>query len=81
MHTIRVTTNLGNFTIELDDRAPNTSENFLQYVRDGFYNGTIFHRVIPGFMVQGGGYEPGFSEKDTRPSIQHEGSAELKNLR
>ncbi|MDD2745876.1 MAG: peptidylprolyl isomerase [Candidatus Gracilibacteria bacterium] len=82
MTQVLVTTSLGNFTIELEDiKAPKTTENFLGYVREGFYDGVIFHRVIPKFMIQAGGFEPGMTEKTTRPTINHEGSLELKNLK
>lgn len=73
-------TNHGDIHIELDyDKAPKTAENFAQYVRDGFYNGTIFHRVIDGFMIQGGGFEPGMQEKATRESIENEADNGLSN--
>ena len=66
-------TTLGNFVVELDDvKAPKTTANFLNYVKSGFYNGTIFHRVINGFMVQGGGYDQSMKEKPTRAPIQNE---------
>jgi len=75
---VKFTTSAGDFVIELyPDKAPNTVENFLTYVRDGHYNGLIFHRVINNFMVQGGGYDARYMEKPTRPSIKHEG-AEVK---
>ena len=73
-------TNFGDITIELDfDNAPKTAENFAQYVKDGFYNGTIFHRVIDGFMIQGGGFEPGMSQKETRDPIENEADNGLSN--
>ena len=79
---IRFVTNYGNIDIELDfDKAPITAKNFQQYAEDGFYNGTIFHRVIPGFVIQGGGMEPGMKEKDTREPIENEADNGLKNLR
>ena len=79
---IRFTTNHGVIDIELDfDKAPITAKNFQQYAEDGFYNGTIFHRVIPGFMIQGGGMESGMKEKDTRESITNEADNGLKNAR
>lgn len=82
MQNVKITTSLGNITIELnDEKAPNTALNFLEYVKSGFYNGTIFHRIIPGFMIQGGGFEPGMQEKDTSKPIKHEGENGLKNLR
>jgi cyclophilin family peptidyl-prolyl cis-trans isomerase len=75
---VKFTTSAGEFVIELyPDKAPNTVENFLAYVRDGHYNGTIFHRVINNFMIQGGGYDARYMEKPTRPPIKHEG-AEVK---
>jgi len=73
-------TNHGNITLELDaEKAPKTVENFLQYVKNGHYNGTIFHRVINGFMVQGGGFEPGMKQKATRDPIENEANNGLKN--
>ncbi len=73
-------TNYGDITIELDyDKAPKTAANFAQYVKDGFYNGTIFHRVIDNFMVQGGGFEPGMKTKETRECIENEADNGLKN--
>ena len=79
---IRFITNHGNIDIELDfDKAPDTAANFEQYAKDGFYNGTIFHRVIPGFMIQGGGMESGMKEKDTREPIANEADNGLKNAR
>ena len=79
---IRFITNHGNIDIELDfDKAPATAANFEQYAKDGFYNGTIFHRVIPGFMIQGGGMESGMKEKDTREPIANEADNGLKNAR
>ena len=75
-------TNLGDIKISLDfDNAPNTAKNFQQYVEEGFYNGTIFHRVIKGFMVQGGGFASGMDEKTTRESIQNEANNGLSNKR
>ena len=75
-------TKLGNITIELfETDAPETTANFKQYVEDGFYNGTIFHRVIDGFMIQGGGFEPGMIQKDTRDPISNEASNGLSNNR
>ena len=79
---IRFITTHGNIDIELDfDKAPATAANFEQYAKDGFYNGTIFHRVIPGFMIQGGGMESGMKEKDTREPIANEADNGLKNAR
>jgi peptidyl-prolyl cis-trans isomerase B (cyclophilin B) len=75
-------TSMGSITIELnEDKAPITVKNFLGYVDDGFYNGTIFHRVIPDFMVQGGGMEPGMKEKKTKGQIKNESSNGLSNQR
>lgn len=77
---IRLTTNVGIIDLELDhEHAPATSKNFEQYVRDGFYNGTIFHRVIPGFMIQGGGFEAGMRQKATRAPIENEAANGLRN--
>jgi len=77
---IKMTTNKGTIVIELDaEKAPETVANFTQYVTDGFYNGTIFHRVIDGFMIQGGGMEPGMKEKTTRASVKNEAENGLKN--
>ncbi len=79
---IRFTTNKGVIDIELDhEHAPKTCENFERYVTTGFYNGTIFHRVIPGFMIQGGGFEPGLKQKPTMPPIENEAANGLKNDR
>lgn len=77
---VRFSTNHGEFTLELNTQeAPVTCENFAQYVKDGHYDGTIFHRVIPGFMIQGGGFEPGMSQKETRANIKNEANNGLKN--
>lgn len=77
---IRFTTNKGVFDVELNEAAaPKTCENFLQYVRSGFYNGTIFHRVISGFMIQGGGFETGLQQKETKAPIENEANNGLKN--
>jgi peptidyl-prolyl cis-trans isomerase B (cyclophilin B) len=77
---VLLTTNHGNITIELDaEKAPKTVENFLTYVTSGHYNGTIFHRVIDGFMIQGGGFEPGMKQKPTNEMIQNEAKNGLKN--
>ncbi len=73
-------TSEGNIVIELyPDKAPETVANFVQYARDGFYDGTIFHRVIPGFMIQGGGFEPDMSQKPARAPIKNEADNGLKN--
>ncbi|MDH5231047.1 MAG: peptidylprolyl isomerase [Gammaproteobacteria bacterium] len=77
---IKMQTNFGDITIELDhDKAPKTAANFEQYVKDGFYDGTIFHRVINGFMIQGGGFESGMSQKETRAPIENEADNGLSN--
>lgn len=77
---IRLQTTLGIIDIELDhDKAPKTAANFEQYVKEGFYDGTLFHRVINGFMVQGGGMEPGMSQKQTHAPIENEADNGLKN--
>jgi peptidyl-prolyl cis-trans isomerase A (cyclophilin A) len=77
---VDVRTNLGTLRLELyPAKAPKTVENFLQYVRDGHYNGTIFHRVIPGFMVQGGGMTPNMGQKATRAPIPIESKNGLRN--
>ena len=79
---IRFTTNMGVIDIELDhERAPLTSANFETYVREGFYDGVIFHRVIPGFMIQGGGFLPGMHQKETHAPIRNEAANGLKNDR
>ena len=73
-------TNFGDISVELfHDKAPKTAANFEQYVRDGFYDGTLFHRVIPGFMVQGGGFDSDFNQKSTRDPIENEADNGLKN--
>ena len=73
-------TNHGDITIELNhEKAPKTAANFETYVKEGFYDGVIFHRVIDGFMVQGGGFEPGMVQKKTRESIENEADNGLKN--
>ena len=75
-------TSMGAFTIELyPEEAPTTVENFLQYVDDGFFDGTIFHRVIPNFVIQGGGFTEAMKQKPTRASILNEADNGLKNLR
>ncbi len=77
---VRLKTNHGDISLELDaEKAPLTVENFLQYVRDGFFNNTIFHRVIDGFMIQGGGFEPGMNQKPTRAPVKNEADNGLKN--
>lgn len=78
---ITLKTNQGDIVIELDHaNAPKTCENFEQYVKDGFYDGVIFHRVISSFMLQGGGFEPGMVEKTTRASIENEAKNGLSNV-
>lgn len=73
-------TNHGDITLELDyENAPETAKNFEQYVKDGFYDGLIFHRVISNFMVQGGGFEPGMQSRETRAPIENEADNGLKN--
>lgn len=80
--TVEMDTSLGKITVELNsEKAPKSVANFMQYAKDGFYNGTIFHRVIPGFMVQGGGFDEKMSQKPTRPTIENEAKNGLKNAR
>ena len=82
MKKATIETSMGTITFELDDeRAPATVENFVKYAADGFYDGTIFHRVIDGFMVQGGGFTRDMNQKDTRGPIRIESMNGLKNLR
>tara|TARA_R110001599_G_scaffold159052_1_gene346033 strand:- start:56754 stop:57242 length:489 start_codon:yes stop_codon:yes gene_type:complete len=79
---VLLTTNHGNITLELDaEKAPKTVENFLAYVNSGHYAGTIFHRVIDGFMVQGGGFEPGMNQKSTNDPVENEAKNGLKNAK
>jgi peptidyl-prolyl cis-trans isomerase B (cyclophilin B) len=79
---IRLHTSLGDIDIELDEaRAPETSRNFLDYVEQGFYSNTVFHRVIDGFMIQGGGFEPGMRQKATGSAIKNEADNGLANER
>lgn len=79
---VRLETSLGNITLEMFEKeAPKTVANFLEYVNAGFYDGTIFHRVIDGFMVQGGGFEPGMGQKPTRPTIENEADNGLTNTK
>lgn len=77
---VKLITNKGDIILELDgEKAPVTTENFLNYVKDGFYTNVIFHRVIPNFMIQGGGFEPGMKEKNTNAPIKNEADNGLKN--
>ncbi|MER0170739.1 MAG: peptidyl-prolyl cis-trans isomerase [Nitrosomonas sp.] len=77
---VRLQTNYGVITLELDsENAPETVQNFLNYVTSGFYDNTLFHRVIDDFMIQGGGFEPGMKQKKTQPPIQNEAANGLKN--
>ncbi|HUV98538.1 MAG TPA: peptidylprolyl isomerase [Gallionella sp.] len=77
---VKLHTNKGVITLQLDaEKAPVTVKNFLEYVNSGFYNGTIFHRVIANFMIQGGGFEPGMIQKKTNAPIQNEAANGLKN--
>jgi len=79
---VLLTTNHGKIKIELDaEKAPKTVANFLAYVNDGFYTNTIFHRVIDGFMIQGGGFEPGMKQKPTKDQIENEAKNGLKNVK
>jgi peptidyl-prolyl cis-trans isomerase A (cyclophilin A) len=75
---VKFATSAGDFVVELyPDKAPKTVENFLQYVKDKHYEGTVFHRVIDNFMVQGGGYDANYTQKPTRPPVRHEGQEAL----
>ena len=77
---VRLETSMGVITLELDaQKAPKTVANFVQYVKDKHYDGTVFHRVIDGFMIQGGGFTPDMQQKATRPTIQNEADNGLKN--
>ena len=79
---VKLQTNFGLIALELDTgRAPETVKNFLDYVEAGFYTNTVFHRVIEGFMIQGGGFEPGMNQKPVRSSIKNEADNGLKNER
>ncbi|MFE7673438.1 peptidylprolyl isomerase [Streptomyces albidoflavus] len=80
MSKVNLRTDRGDIVLQLDaEKAPKTVENFVQYVKEGHYDNTLFHRVIRGFMVQGGGFEPGMSQKKTRASIENEADNGLKN--
>ena len=80
MSKVKLQTSMGDIVVELEtEKAPVSAENFLQYVRDGFYDNTVFHRVINGFMVQGGGFEPGMKQKSVREPIENEAGNGLKN--
>jgi cyclophilin family peptidyl-prolyl cis-trans isomerase len=79
---VMLDTTAGAITIQLyADKAPDSVQNFLEYVRDGFYSGTIFHRVVPGYVIQGGGYTPELVEKATRPPVHNEADNGLTNAR
>jgi cyclophilin family peptidyl-prolyl cis-trans isomerase len=79
---VLIETSMGTITIELfQEKAPASVENFLKYVQDGFYPGTIFHRVVSGYVIQGGGYTPDLNEKPTRPPVQNEATNGLSNQR
>jgi peptidyl-prolyl cis-trans isomerase A (cyclophilin A) len=79
---IRFETSHGGFTVELfEEEAPESAANFLQYAEDGFFDGTVFHRVIPNFMIQGGGLTADFAQKKTRAPIKNEAKNGLKNIR
>ena len=78
---VQLTTNYGVITLELNpEKAPATVENFVSYVKSGHYNGTIFHRVIEDFVIQGGGFDKDMNEKSTKPSIRNEANNKLGNL-
>jgi len=80
--TIELNTSQGRIVVELDaDKAPKSAANFLQYAKDGFYQGTIFHRVIPGFMIQGGGFDAAMKQKTPRAPIENESRNGLRNVR
>ena len=80
MSKVKIQTSMGDIVVELEtEKAAVSAENFLQYVRDGFYDNTVFHRVINGFMVQGGGFEPGMKQKSVREPIENEAGNGLKN--
>jgi peptidyl-prolyl cis-trans isomerase B (cyclophilin B) len=80
MTSVRITTNMGNITLELDaEKAPKTVANFIDYVNKGHFSNTIFHRVIKDFMIQGGGFEPGMTQKPTEATVENEAKNGLKN--
>ncbi|MDV9032649.1 peptidylprolyl isomerase [Pseudomonas sp. RAC1] len=82
MTQVKLTTNHGDIVLQLNaEKAPKTTENFVQYVKDGHYDGTVFHRVINNFMIQGGGFDTTMKQKSTRPSIQNEADNGLKNTK
>ncbi|CRK61528.1 Peptidyl-prolyl cis-trans isomerase PpiB [Alloactinosynnema sp. L-07] len=81
MTNVKLHTTHGEIVLQLDaEKAPKTVENFIEYVKNGHYDGTVFHRVIPNFMIQGGGFEPGMSQKPTQAPVENEASNGLKNL-
>ncbi|MDR3323143.1 MAG: peptidyl-prolyl cis-trans isomerase [Zoogloeaceae bacterium] len=80
--SVAIETSQGKIVLELDaKKAPQSVQNFLQYAKDGFYNGTVFHRVIPGFMIQGGGFTPNMAQKSPRAPIENEAKNGLRNKR
>jgi len=80
--SVKLETSMGDMVVQLNaEKAPKTVENFLTYVREGFYDGTVFHRVISNFMVQGGGFEPGMKQKTTNEAVENEANNGLKNDR
>ncbi|HBZ92458.1 MAG TPA: peptidylprolyl isomerase A [Pseudomonas sp.] len=82
MSKVKLTTNHGDIVLQLNaEKAPLTTENFVQYVKDGHYNGTVFHRVIKGFMIQGGGFDADMRQKDTEVPIKNEADNGLHNVR
>jgi cyclophilin family peptidyl-prolyl cis-trans isomerase len=79
---IRFETTLGKFTVELyDDKAPVSAENFLKYVDEGFFDGTVFHRIVPGFVIQGGGFTEDMTQKKNHPPIKNEADNGVRNTR
>ncbi|HKS14248.1 MAG TPA: peptidylprolyl isomerase, partial [Pseudomonas sp.] len=82
MSKVKLSTNHGDIILQLNaEKAPKTVENFVQYVKEGHFDNTVFHRVIKGFMIQGGGFAPGMEQKKTRASIQNEADNGLKNTK